>query len=383
MAAMPSAAWSPCLFRSRTWVDMRSPSFRHIIIGRPSQRGLSLIELMISITIGLLILSAMATLFANQSRTRSELDKSNRMVDNGRYALEVLSENLRLAGFYGTLNPASITLPSAVPDPCSTAMADIAAAIPLHVQGHDAAGADADIALPPACAPATLKTGSDILVIRRADTSAAVTQAAAVAAASTTPYLQASQCQYDSAATTYLVDNNPASLTLRQRNCTTTSTTPYADLRRMMVHIYYIDANNEAGDGIPTLKRIELSDTSTLAAVPLVEGIEYMQVDYGVDGDTDGDGLLDIAIFDGTADSYSSTCAACATAENWVAYWSNVVSVKLNIVARNIEPTAGYTDTKIYSLGLDGTYTPAVGDHYKRHAYTQVVRLVNPSGRRE
>ena len=54
---------------------MRSPAFRHIIIGRPSQRGLSLIELMISITIGLLILSAMATLFANQSRTRSELDK--------------------------------------------------------------------------------------------------------------------------------------------------------------------------------------------------------------------------------------------------------------------------------------------------------------------
>ena len=178
--------------------------------------------------------------------------------------------------------------------------------------------------------------------------------------------------KYGPAATPSRVDTNPASLTLRQRNCTSTSTTPYTDLRRMMVHIYYIDAKNEAGDGIPTLKRIELSDTGTLATVPLVEGIEYMQVDYGVDGDNDG-----------VADNYSSTCAACATAENWVAYWSNVVSVKLNIVARNIESTAGYTDTKIYSLGLDGTYTPAVGDHYKRHAYTQVVRLVNPSSRRE
>ena len=362
---------------------MDSFSRKRTLVNRQTQRGLSLIELMISITLGLLILSAMATLFANQSRTRSELDKSNRMVDNGRYALEVLSENLRLAGFYGTLNPTGVTLPSAVPDPCSTAMADIGAAIPLHAQGYDAAGTGAGIALPPTCAPATLKTGSDMLVIRRADTSAAVTQAAAVAAASTTPYLQASQCQYDSAATTYLVDNNPASLTLRQRNCTTTSTTPYADLRRMMVQIYYIDANNEAGDGVPTLKRIELSDTGTLATVPLVEGIEYMQVDYGVDGDTDSDGLLDIAIFDGAADSYSSTCAACAVAADWNTYWANVVSVKLNIVARNIEPSAGYTDTKTYSLGLDGTYTPAVGDHYKRHAYTQVVRLVNPSGRRE
>src|SRR3990167_683994 len=133
---------------------MRSPAFRHIIIGRPSQRGLSLIELMISITIGLLILLAMATLFSNQSKTRSELDKSNRMIDNGRYALEVLSENLRVAGFYGSLYPGSVALPGAISDPCSTTMADIAAAIPLHVQGYDAAGASADIAAPPAFAPA-------------------------------------------------------------------------------------------------------------------------------------------------------------------------------------------------------------------------------------
>src|SRR3990167_9518695 len=96
---------------------MRSPAFRHIIIGRPSQRGLSLIELMISITIGLLILSAMATLFANQSRTRSELDKSNRMIDNGRYALEVLSENLRVSGFYGERD---IAPAGAINDPCTS-----------------------------------------------------------------------------------------------------------------------------------------------------------------------------------------------------------------------------------------------------------------------
>src|SRR3990170_4074731 len=125
----------------------------HAFSDLQAQRGLSLVELMISITIGLLILSAMATLFANQSRMRSELDKSSRMIDNGRYTLEVLSENLRLAGFYGSLNPASIALPGAVPDPCSTTMSDIAAAIPLHIQGYDAAGAGADIASPPTCVP--------------------------------------------------------------------------------------------------------------------------------------------------------------------------------------------------------------------------------------
>jgi len=342
---------------------MDSPARAHIFANRQTQCGLSLVELMISITIGLLILSAMATLFSNQSKTRSELDKSNRMIDNGRYALEVLSENLRVAGFYGSLNPGSVALPGAIPDPCSTNMADIAAAIPLHVQGYDADGADEDIGSPPACAPATIKTGSDILVIRRATTSDAIAQTAAV---NGTPYLQASQCQYDSAATPYKVDNTPANFTLRQRNCTTGSTTPYAELRRMIVQIYYIDSNNQPDDGIPTLKRVELGETGAMDTVPLVEGIEYMQIDYGLDSDSDG-----------VANSYT-TCSACTVAD-----WSNVVSVKISVIARNIETSAGYTDTKTYSLGIDGSYTPAAGDHYKRHAYTQVVRLVNPSSRRE
>ena len=270
---------------------MRSHTKTQNIARRHSQRGLSLIELMISITIGLLILSAMATLFANQSRTRSELDKSNRMIDNGRYSLEVLSGNLRLAGFYGTLNPSSVALPGALPDPCSTTMTDVAAAIPLHAQGYDAAGAGADIASPPSCVPATLKTGSDIFVIRRVDTSDPIAQTAAV---SGTPYLQASQCQYDSPSTPYKVDSTPANFTLRQKNCTTSSTTPYAELRRMMVQIYFVDSENETGDGIPTLKRIELNEAGAMVEVPLVEGIEFMQVDYGLD-----------ATADGAADSYT------------------------------------------------------------------------------
>ena len=69
------------------------------------QRGLSLIELMISITLGLIILASLSTLFVNQSRTRVELDKSSRMIDNGRYAMELLSNDLRLAGWLPLVGP--------------------------------------------------------------------------------------------------------------------------------------------------------------------------------------------------------------------------------------------------------------------------------------
>src|SRR5450759_3766389 len=346
--------------------------------GRMSfQRGLSLIELMISITIGLLILVALSTLFINQSRSRVELDKSNRMIDNGRYALEVLSDNLRLAGFYGEYVPVSgvPAVPATLPDPCSISPSNMAAALQLAVQGYDAATPTSNIAGPPcgltyaAGSNLTLKPGSDILVIRRVSTATPIVQGVAL---SGTHYFQASLCQYD--ALPFVLDTNPANFTLRTLGSTPTSTIPYAVLRNFVVQVYFVAPSNNAtivvpgsgctvGDCIPTLKRRELDPTThVFLTTPLVEGIDYMQIEYGLD--TNGDGI---------ADSYVNAPAATD--------WPNVVAVKMHILARNTESTRSYTDTKTYSLGPGLTVTP--GDSYKRHAYTQYIRLVNPAGRRE
>ena len=350
------------------------PAHTYIVAGRQFQAGVSLVELMISITIGLLILSAMATLFANQSRSRAELDKSTRMIDNGRYALEVLSENLRVAGFYGERD---IAPAGAMNDPCTTTpatpvLAELEGALGLHVAGYDAATASSTIASSPCgIAAAELKAGSDILVLRRVDTSDPVARDDATGGVH---YIQVSNCQFDT--TSFILDSVVANFNLAQRNCTAANTSPFANVRRLVVQTYFVSPDNIAGDGIPTLKRMEL-DTGAFVTTPLVEGIEYMQVEYGVDGDSDGDGVLDMAVFDGVADSYVEACpdAAC---------WQAVVSVKLNIIARNTEPTAGYADTKTYFEDETWEYTPSGSDrNYKRHAYTQVVRLVNPSGRRE
>lgn len=333
------------------------------IANRYAQRGLSLIELMISITIGLLILSALTTLFVNQSKTRAELDKSNRMIDNGRYALELLAENLRMAGFYGELDPSSVAVPASLTDPCSTNPTDMADAMRLHVQGYNAATPAAAVSTPPCGLSGQLKAGSDILALRRADTSPPVLQTAAV---NGIHYLQVSSCRFDGSG--FSISTTPASFTLRQRDCTDTSTVPYANLRRMIVQTYFVSPDNNAGDGIPTLKRRELDPAGSGAFVttPLVEGIEYLQVEYGQDTNNDG-----------TADSHVMTCADADC-------WSQIVSVKLHVIARNIQPTANYSDAKTYSLGQAGTFTPSGSDiRYKRHAYTQVVRLVNPASRRE
>ncbi len=333
------------------------------------QRGLSLIELMISITLGLLILAALSTLFVNQSKTRAELDKAYRMIDNGRYALDVLSGDLRLAGYYGEFAPTSgvPAVPASLPNPCSTSTSDIAAALQLAIQGYDAAASTSQISSPPcgltytAGSDLTLKPGSDIMVVRRASTATPIVQSAGV---NGTHYIQASLCEND--VVPFRIDTNPANLTLRTKSCTPTSTTPYADLRNFLVHIYYVSPNNNPNpaDGIPTLKRLELDPTTHVFLItPLVEGIDYMQVEYGLDTNNDG-----------VPDNYSDAPS--------VAEWPDAVAVKINLVARNNELTKGYYDTKTYSLGSAGSVGP-LGDSFKRHAYTQFIRLVNPAGRRE
>ncbi len=350
---------------------------------RISQRGLSLVELMISITIGLLILSALTTLFINQSKTRAELDKSNRLIDNGRYALEVLSDNLRLAGFYGEsgLTESGTT----VADPCTTTpnnpnITEMGNALGLTVTGYNVDTKDDPIASRPCgLAPADLRNGSDILVLRRADTNPEAVK-------NGRHYIQLSSCQsvvISAAEPLFVIGTTSTMLNLRQRGCISP-----ANVRRFFVQTYFISPNNIAGDGIPTLKVIELDPAYTgestihkcvdgsaptppapncFIITPLVEGIEYLQVEYGIDSNIDG-----------AADSYVPTCGTDAVC------WSNVVSVKLYIIARNTEPTVGYdAHTNIYRLGNGWEFQPLLGDNFKRHVYTQVVRLINPSSRRE
>ncbi|HYN53937.1 MAG TPA: PilW family protein [Methylotenera sp.] len=339
-----------------------------------NQQGFSLVELMISIAIGLLLLAALSTLFVNQSRTRAELDKENRMIDNGRYSLDILSENLRLAGFYGEYDLSSSSLPATWPNnPCSTTASAIGDSLLLHVQGYNAASATSAVASPPTCVPSTIKNGSDILVMRRAQTTAI----AAAAAVANTTYLQVSLCTPTTGSESpFILATAPATYNLSKKTCTAVNSGPSADLRRFLVQIYYVDSNNVAGDGVPTLKMAELGPANTFTSTPLVEGIEYMQIDYGIDGvDTNADGILDANI-DGVADGVYVSCSAC-TADQW----SHVVSVKINILARNLETSTGYTDPSTYTLGTVPSITP--NDAYRRHAYTQVVRLTNPAGRRE
>jgi type IV pilus assembly protein PilW len=110
------------------------------------------------------------------------------------------------------------------------------------------------------------------------------------------------------------------------------------------------------------------------AETALVEGIERLNVEYGLD--TDGDGQPDATSTDPTTYTYAG-CTTCTAPNNW----SNVVTARIYLLARNIEPSPGYTDTKSYTLG--GQAIAAANDAYRRHVYNGLIRIANTAGRRE
>ena len=63
------------------------------------QNGFSLIELMISMTIGLFLLAGLATSFISGKKASTERDQVSVLEDNGRIALQVMSDVIERTGF--------------------------------------------------------------------------------------------------------------------------------------------------------------------------------------------------------------------------------------------------------------------------------------------
>lgn len=357
--------------------------------------GFSLVELMVSITIGLLLLLGLVTLLVNSSATHTELQKSSAQIENGRYAMQLLSEDISLAGYYAEYSPTGYTAPE---KPCDGAVTPTAPNMPGPI-GYDIATSvfPADFA----CL-SNIVSGTGVLVLRRVQT-LKTTPTAAAAGAAAAVYLQVSQCNTDANTTPFKFGTvvSTGGFTLRKSDCN--SANP-ADLRKFVSHIYYISscndcATNDNNNPIPTLKEVEYVDGAAQTPVALVEGIEDMQFDYGIDQTADGEPDCIISNPSNTNESVnplsaeiaSGNCLKSASSPAYIwtdaaANWANVMAVRVNLMARNIQATAGYNDNKTYALGLaKPTYTVPSGSAktYKRHLYTALIRLENPSGRRE
>jgi type IV pilus assembly protein PilW len=329
-------------------------------------RGFSLIELMIGVALGLVILAALTTFFVSSSATRNEIERTSRQIENGRYAVEALRSELSLAGFYAELVTTGTTWTST--DPClSASAADMGMSLtplntPLPVFGYP------DDTAKPGCL-ADLVKGTDVLVIRRFHTDSVPV---ATAAASQNWYWQPSRCRTDSLNTPWMFSQGSSGgFALRPLTCAGPS-----NVFRLHVTIFYVrDYSYTQGDGIPTLVKMEVDKGNPMAnndivTYPLAEGIESMRVEYGVD--IDGNGSPDEWHRCDTKDPCDS-----------LVQWPNVVTVRVHLLAKNVERTVGYVDQKVYDMGTGVNAIGPFNDEYKRHVYAAVISMPNRVGPRE
>lgn len=348
--------------------------------------GFTVVEMMIAVALGLVVLAALTAYFVQTSQNRSEMDRNSRQIENGRYAVDALRDDLMLAGFYADTSqpPTSAaggtqweTPPACTTNPAAMGFkpGTLSPHLPVPLYGYPNGIAPAAVL---ACL-ANLLANTDVLVVRRFNTDP-------TPAASPDPkqvYLQQSECGSDNP-----VQPDPAlaypgtvpgapfefglpgvvPFNLRKVDCLTPS-----DLWRYREVVYYVSACSKCpADNIPTLYRMEL-DSGIMTTEPLVEGVQDFKVEYGIDDNQDG--VIDRWLRCVAADN-------CDGGAGTPPAWSNVVAARIHVLVRNLDPSPKYADNKTYDMGLAGSDGP-FGDAYKRHVYVAQIQLANRLGPRE
>src|SRR3954468_22903642 len=121
------ASWSASPAACDRMITMPAGMTRRLPLGRCAAiapaRGFTLVEMMIALTLGMLVIAALAIVFNNAAQSRKEVERTARQVENGHYAMRVLTDDVTHAGYFAEFKPDVLATPVAVPDPCVTDIA--------------------------------------------------------------------------------------------------------------------------------------------------------------------------------------------------------------------------------------------------------------------
>ncbi len=271
-------------------------------------QGFSLVELMVSSLAGVIILGGVLHVYSSQSMASKINSNLTSLQEDSRFAVELMSFGLRKAGFR------------------NDQWDDIDF---IYPNGKEAVRGSNDTGL----------NGSDVIVVR------------------------------------YQADNNSPAMencfgealnfgdTLPSTNITVASDTVFTE-------VYFLStvdnepslmcgqiSNTCLGSDFSLYSVNTGSTTENVCATTLVNGIEHMQVWYGVDANGDG-----------SADQYLIS--------DDVSSWNSVVSLRIGLLFRTSDEIRDAIDSKTYKL-VNKTVTPASLDRRMRRIVTTTVSFRN------
>lgn len=337
---------------------------KHVHVFASRQVGFSLIELMVSLTIGLIIMLATIATYLGTAGANRTAEAIGRMNEDAQMALIILTQQLRMAG----VNPSQPDR-STVVGTSTNARGNL---FPVHN----------------GVANAYAIRGCDLKFSDITSAASTVNLTCAHTASSTGP---------DSIAIAYEADkyNTVATGTGVPTDClgsglTATSSTVTTSAGTAATTTFY-EAENRFFVGTstyvvnPTLYC--KGNAASTNAQPLVENIEDLQIKYGTTGAATGAttsttatmvlGYLTAYEVDNSASVLNATGSAepTGTSAGSIARWNHVITVRLCVVARSESEVLDSTASAKY-VNCDGTLiTPT--DKRMRRAYTTTVVLRN------
>lgn len=343
--------------------------------------GFTLVELMVAMTIGLIILAGVAQIFTSSRATYVVQEGLARVQENGRFAMEFIAQDLRMAGYAGCVNinqalnadaGLSVTNHLNGTDPATNFGPN------GHIQGYDYDTSSWDPVLPAGFfAAGEVQPNTDVLLIRRASdnpigvvppympTPAAALQLTAGNGLSLDDIVIVSDCEnVDIFQITGPTDPNATGAINHNigagspGNATMDLSKTYdgsADVITLMTRVYYIGTGASGG---PALFTKDMQGGSMPAAgQELVQDVETMQILYGEDTDADGN-----------ADIYQLPAA--------VADWSRITSVRIGLLVRTPDERDVDLNTSTYTVVPGANFGP-VNDRRQRRLFASTIQLRN------
>jgi len=134
-----------------------------------NESGFSLIELLISITLGILLMTGVVQMFLGSKQTFSSQQAVSRVQETGRLAIEFISRDIRMSAYYGCFSPKDGSEKTVDIIPGNLSVGGLNANFGIGVMGYKDAstlpnGASTDLG--PGITPIS---GTNILVLRGAD----------------------------------------------------------------------------------------------------------------------------------------------------------------------------------------------------------------------
>lgn len=344
--------------------------------------GFTLVELMVAIAISLLLTAAIGGVFLSSKSSFRYQDALSRVQENARFAMEKISRDIRMAGYNGC---GSI---SAVANVVTGGTGSLWLDLTTPVMGYEGGVSTFPTEFSGAVA------GTDAIILKGVDPStelAVINHNATSAQINTNKHtipageiLIITDCSHTAifqmtgpatANPNNVVHNtgnavSPGNCTKNLRKSCPDSPTlppytfnPGASLLRMYANGYYIRPSATQVNGVSVgnslwMRFITGQTTGVPGDVELINGVEDMQIEYGVDTDADL-----------SANKYVKADAI-TTAD-----WAKVVSVKVSLLL-----ATPATDNNLSSKSQTYTYngvTPTATDNRVRHVYTSIINLRN------